>query len=72
MLKAVDALLAMIAERVSQQYSGAVLIVSFFIILNVINYLIHDLQVYSVTGAVLLVVWMLLGMRLNEVYRRKK
>ncbi len=60
-----------IAEILPEKYSNPILILSFLIILNIFDYMVIDQKTYAVIGAVLLVVWMLVGIRLREAYTRK-
>ncbi len=71
MLNIFDDLMDKIAEILPEKYSNPILILSFLIILNIFDYMVIDQETYAVIGAVLLVVWMLVGIRLREAYTRK-
>ncbi len=71
MLNIFDNLMDKIAEILPEKYSNPILILSFLIILNIFDYMVIDQKTYAVIGAVLLVVWMLIGIRLREAYSRK-
>lgn len=66
-----DVILIHITRNVPEKYGSAVMIISFFVLLNLLNYMILDIQVYSVVAAIFLVVWMLAGMRLTTLYQQK-
>ena len=72
MLKILDDQLDKIAEILPEKWSSPVLLLSFLIILNIFDYLVIDMKTYAVIGAVVLVVWMLIGIRLREAYARKR
>lgn len=72
MLKILDEQLAKLTDKVPEKWSTPLLILSFLITLNICDYLIVDQKTYAVVGAIALVVWMLLGIRLREAYQNKK
>ncbi len=72
MLKIFDDQMDKITEILPEKYSHPILLLSFLIILNIFDYLIIDQETYIVVGAVLLVVWMVVGIRMREAYTRKK
>ena len=71
MFKILDDQLDKIAEKLPEKWSSPVLLLTFLIILNIFDYLVVDMRTYAVIGAILLVIWMLLGIRLREAYARK-
>jgi hypothetical protein len=66
-----DVILIHITKNVPEKWGGAVMIISFLVLLNLLDYLIHDIQTYGVVAAVFLIVWMLAGMRLTTLYQLK-
>ncbi len=72
MLHIIDAQLDKVADKLPEKYSAPVLLLTFLIILNIFDYLVVDMKTYAVIGAVLLVIWMLLGIRLREAYARTR
>ncbi len=72
MLKIFDNQMDKITEILPEKYSHPILLLSFLIILNIFDYLVIDQTTYAVIGAVLLVVWIFVGIRLREAYTRKK
>ncbi|WP_028584333.1 hypothetical protein [Desulfogranum mediterraneum] len=72
MLNHIDTALLKVTEVVPEKWGGPVLILSFLVLLNILDYLIVDERTYGVVAAIFLVVWMVLGMRLTAVYQQKK
>ncbi len=72
MLKIFDDQMDKITEILPEKYSHPVLLISFLIILNIFDYLVIDQKTYAVIGAVFLLVWMVIGIRLRAAYTRKK
>ena len=72
MLNILDNQLDKVAEKLPEKWSSPVLLLTFLIILNIIDYLVVDMKTYSVIGALLLVLWMVLGIRLREAYARNR
>lgn len=70
MLNILDNQLDKIAEKLPEKWSSPVLLLTFLIILNIFDYLVVDMKTYAVIGAVILVIWMLIGIRLREAYAR--
>lgn len=71
-LNIIDQQLAKLTDKVPEKWSTPLLILSFLIILNICDYLVVDQETYAVIGAIALVIWMVLGIRLREAYRKKK
>ncbi len=72
MLKIFDDQMDKITEILPEKYSHPILLISFLIILNIFDYLVIDQKTYTMIGAALLVVWMVVGIRMREAYTRKK
>ena len=72
MLNILDDQLDKIAKKLPEKYSAPVLLLTFLIILNIFDYLIVDMKTYAVIGAVLLILWMLIGIRLRDAYARTR
>ncbi len=72
MLRFIDDILLKITDKVPEKWSGPTMIISFLVSLNIADYLVPDAKTYGIIGAVFLVFWMFLGMRLAEAYKRRK
>lgn len=72
MKKYIDRQIRELAEIIPEKLSSPLLILSFLIVLNIFDYLVIDQKTYAVIGAVVLVIWMLFGIRLREAYGQKK
>ena len=66
-----DVILIHIKRNVPQKYGGAVMIITFLVLLNILDYLIQDIQTYGVVAAIFLIIWMLAGMRLTTLYQQE-
>ncbi len=71
MNKILDPILLIITKRVPEKYGGAVLIISFLVLINILDYVILDIQTYGVVAAIFLVIWMCAGMRLTSLYHQQ-
>ncbi len=70
-IKPLDNILLKVTKKISERASGIVGVVSFFLLLNILDMLIKDEKTYGVAGAIALVIWMVVATRLAELYRRE-
>ena len=63
-----DPILLLITKHIPQQWGGAVIIISFLVLLSLLDIFVRDRKVHAVIGAACLVIWMLANMRLTTLY----